>query len=161
MLFQRKKLSRSLMKGCLGVGSDPMWGSGTGMSMCSDCKALWDKFVKMGETNKLNWIENWINRIERIQSRVFIIYTFYSISVRPSSSTHTPSSHPTRYAERRGDGRKHPPSSRDQTGCFLSSFPACSQKGRARLAASLSSPPPPPGRSRRAASVDKRFACYR
>jgi len=31
--------------GCLGVFPDPMWGSGTGMSICTDCKALWDKLV--------------------------------------------------------------------------------------------------------------------
>jgi len=33
------------MKGYLGVFPDPMWGPGIGMSMCTDCKALWYKFV--------------------------------------------------------------------------------------------------------------------
>jgi len=46
------------MKGCLGVFPDPMWGQRSGMSICTDCKALWDKFVIMGYTNKLNWIGN-------------------------------------------------------------------------------------------------------
>jgi len=31
-----------------------MRGFGAGMSMCTDCKALRDKFVKLGYTNKLN-----------------------------------------------------------------------------------------------------------
>jgi len=33
------------VKGCLGVVPDPMWGQRSGMSMCTDCKALWDTFV--------------------------------------------------------------------------------------------------------------------
>jgi len=33
------------LKGCLAVFPDPMWGFGAGMSVCTDCKALRDKFV--------------------------------------------------------------------------------------------------------------------
>jgi len=46
------------VKGCLGVVPDPMRGSGTGMSMCTECKALWDTFVicENGQY-KINWIE--------------------------------------------------------------------------------------------------------
>jgi len=56
--------SFSPMKGCLGVFPDLMWGPGTGMSMCTDCKALWGKFVICENgLYKINWIElNWITR---------------------------------------------------------------------------------------------------
>jgi len=42
----------------LGVVPDPMWGLGTGMSVCTDCKACWGKFVicDIG-LYKINWIE--------------------------------------------------------------------------------------------------------
>jgi len=43
------------VKGCLGVVPDPMWGQRSGMSMCPDCKALWDTFVNC--ENGLYWIE--------------------------------------------------------------------------------------------------------
>jgi len=33
------------LKGYLGVVPDPMWGQRSGMSICTDCKALWDTFV--------------------------------------------------------------------------------------------------------------------
>jgi len=39
----------------LGVFPDPMWGFGTGMSICTDCKALRDKFAIC--ENGLNWID--------------------------------------------------------------------------------------------------------
>jgi len=40
----------------------PMWGPGTGMSMCTDCKPLWGKFVicDIG-LYKMNWIEIELN----------------------------------------------------------------------------------------------------
>jgi len=44
----------------LGVFPNPMWGPGTGMSMCTDCKALWGKFViRENGLYKINWILNW------------------------------------------------------------------------------------------------------
>jgi len=49
------------LKGCLEVVPGPMWGQRSGMSMCTDCKALWDTFVicENGLYN-INWIElNW------------------------------------------------------------------------------------------------------
>jgi len=48
----------SLWKGCLGVFPDPVWGQRSGMSMCTDCKALWGKCViRENGLHKINWIE--------------------------------------------------------------------------------------------------------
>jgi len=51
----------SLWKGFFyfgGVVPDPMWGQRSGMSMCTDCKALWGKFVICDfGLYKINWTE--------------------------------------------------------------------------------------------------------
>jgi len=46
----------------LGVFPDPMWGQRSGMSMCTDCKALWGEFVICGNgLYKINCIEFFIH----------------------------------------------------------------------------------------------------
>jgi len=66
------------VKGCLGVVPDPMWGFGSGMSMCTDCKALWGKFVICENgLYKINWIElNWSYSVYLVSLPCFIFRDF-------------------------------------------------------------------------------------
>jgi len=48
-------------EGLMGVVPDLMWGQRSGMSICTDCKAIWNIFLicEIG-LYKINWIENLI-----------------------------------------------------------------------------------------------------
>jgi len=68
LLLSWRVLPFSPVKGCLGVSPDPMWGQRSGMSICTDGKALWGKFVicenglykyNWTELNYSRWIWRW------------------------------------------------------------------------------------------------------